>query len=81
MLEDGDGGHWKDPDTTISANISTTTSVSHSPLWKHKIEWVNSAGGKAMREFGCHLPDELDNASMCVLCGMKTMFYFVGCFD
>ena len=76
MLEEGDGSNWKSHVTG-----TTTTSNYYVPPYKYKIKWENSAGGKAMREFGCHLPDELDNASMCVLCGMKTMFYFVGCFD
>ena len=81
MLEDGDGSFWEDPCDTISSSATTTASVSEGPPCHHKIECASTAGDKAIRASGCRLPDELDKASKCALCGVKTRLYFVGCFN
>ena len=51
MLEDGDGGHCKDPVATSSTSTTADASVSNSPPCKCEIEWANSAGGNATRAF------------------------------
>ena len=81
MLEDRDGSYWKDTDHNATSYASVNNNTGNHPPRKHKIQWENIDGGNEMRVFGHCFRDELDHHQQCVLCGMKTRFYYYDYFN
>ena len=79
ILEDLNGGHYEyfNTDTAISDCANTGASSSEAPPYHNKIECASTAGGKTTRTSGFNLHNDLDKASQCALCSMKTSFFFL----
>ena len=71
----------ENPDLDATSCASVANNTGNFPPYEHEIEWANIAGGKTMITSGYYFPDELEHRQPCVLCGIKTSFYFYVCFN